>query len=456
MFSKSKRALGVALAAMMIASAFAGCSGGSNTSSAAASGDSSSSADSSASTVEAMTIDDAMKNADKSLGDEGKDSEVKLKVWAPSDAIDVVKKECEAFTKNFSDRKITIEVVAQGESDAATALMNDPDAAADVFGFASDQATKLYPDNYVAKVRLNYAEAIKGITLEGSLDVANFQTSTDDQSYMYAYPETGDNSYVMFYNKSLITEEQMGSLESIMKVCDEKDKNMIIDFANGYYACMVELTGGGTYSLGDNQNQLLNYDKEKIMPVAKAFSNLFANDKHFVSDNVDSVLPSALKNGTALCGVAGPWKTKALKNALGDNYAVCKLPTINVDGKDTQLISMYGYKYMGVNAKTKFPYTAQTLAYYLTSETCQKERMEELGWGPSINSLIESDFIKNDVTLSAIYEQQKNSVPQKDLAGSFWDPTGGFGKYITDKSNDLSDAGIEKAYDSMVTSITAQ
>lgn len=453
MFSKSKKVVGTVLAAVMIASAFAGCAPSGDSSSVASGSES---AASSATEIKAITIDEAMKDADVALGEEGKDSEVTLKVWAPSDAVDMFTKQCKAFTDNFKDRKISIEVVAQGESDAASALMNDPDAAADVFGFASDHASKLYPDKYVAKVRLNYAAAIKETNLQGAIDVATYKTETDDQPYMYSYPETGDNGYVMFYNKSLISAEEMGSMESIMKVCNDKDKNLVINMNNGFYSCIVPLTGEGTYSLDESRHQLLNYDYAKIGPVATAFSKLLANDSHYVNDDVDKVLASALKNETALAGVVGTWKTKAIKNALGDNYAACKLPTINVDGTDTQIKSMYGYKLVGINSKSKFPMTSQTLAYYLTSEACQKERITELGWGPSISTLVDSDAVKNDVALSAMYQQQKYSVPQTGLAGSFWDPTGAFGGYIVNKDKDLSDAGIKKAYDNMVENITAQ
>ena len=116
---------------------------------------------------------------------------------------------------------------------------------------------------------------------------------------------------------------------------------------------------------------------------------------------------------------------------------------------------MYGYKLLGVNSNSKFPLTAQALAYYLTGEKAQTERAQTLGWGPSIQSLVDSDLVKNDVCLSAVYAQQKFSVPQIGLHGSFWDPTGSFGAYIVEKKSDLSEEGIAKAYDDMYTSVTA-
>lgn len=453
MFSKSKRIIGVALAALMVASSFAGCGDNGGSSSTGRTGSTASNASQAA--VEPLTVDQIMADPQLALGDEGKDSQVTLKVWAPNEAIDVFREQCDKFAKSFPDRKVKIELVPQSESEAATALMNDPQEAADVFGFASDQASKLFPEGYVGKVRAQFAQPLRDENLEDCINAASYQRKDDKELSMYAYPETGDNGYVFYYNKSMITEEQMGSMESIMEVCKAKDKNMILNLGDGFYGCIVPLTGGGTYSVGENNNQLLHYDYEKIGPVARAFSDLLAKDKHYINEDPNKILASALKNESALGGVVGPWKSKAIKNALGDNYGVTKLPTIKVDGKDTQIVSMFGYKLMGVNANTKFPLTAHSLAYYLSSEKCQTERMEKLGWGPSIKKLIESDAVKKDETLNAIYAQQEFSVPQTGLVGAFWDPTAGFGKYIIDSTNDLSDAGIKKAYDNMVENITA-
>lgn len=448
MFSKTKKIAGVMLAAAMIVTAFAGCGGNGDDTGSTSSG----STDATQATVEAVTVDEMLADPELALGTEGVDSEVKLKVWAPSDALDVFQAQCDAFAKNFNDqgRKITIEVVQQGESDSAANLMADPDAAADVFGFVSDHASKLYPGGYVAPVRTQYAAAIQESNIEGALSVAK------SEEQLVAFPETGDNGYFIYYNKSLISEEEIQSLESIMEVCNEKDKKFIMNLGNGYYGCVIPLTAGGTYELDADGNQVLNYDKDKTVKVAKAFADLLANDTHYANDDTDKVLASSLRNEQAVAGVSGTWKLKAIQDALGDNFACAKLPTIKVDGEDTQIVSMFGYKLIGVNKNTKYPYTSQALAYYLSGEQCQKERMEQLGWGPSIASLVESEAVQNDTCLSAVYAQQAHSVPQIGLAGSFWDPTGAFGTYVVEKKNDLSEEGIGKAYDNMVTSITAQ
>ena len=119
-----KKIFAVLLASMMAATALVGCGG---------SGDSST----------ASKTESNGNGASATSSDFGDEDNITLKVWAPDKAVSTFEKECEAFKALYPDKKIDITVVAQTEKDAATNLLNDASAAADVFGFASDQLNKL-------------------------------------------------------------------------------------------------------------------------------------------------------------------------------------------------------------------------------------------------------------------------------------------------------------------------
>lgn len=119
-----KKIFAVLLASMMAATALVGCGG---------SGDSST----------ASKTESNGNGASATSNDFGDEDNITLKVWAPDNAVSTFEKECEAFKALYPDKKIDITVVAQTEKDAATNLLNDASAAADVFGFASDQLNKL-------------------------------------------------------------------------------------------------------------------------------------------------------------------------------------------------------------------------------------------------------------------------------------------------------------------------
>lgn len=457
MFKYTKRILGVGLASLMAVSAFAGCGGG-NTSSTDSTGSDApaSSGGSSTATAKQLTIDDIMADASLAMGDE---DNVSLKVWGPQDSLELLKKQCNDFVEKFKKlgKTIKIECVAQGESDAATNVKTDPAKAADVFGFASDQGLDLFKGNYVLPVRASFVDAIKNDTLEGAYSTVLFKGADDESEIPYAYPETGDNGYALFYDKRELTDDDVKTMEGIMKVCNDKKKKFSFNLGDGFYGCVIPFTGGGTLGLSKDMSVMeLNYDYEKVNAVANAFADLCSTSDYFKDENVNQTLVSGFKNGTHIAGVVGSWKIKDIEKVLGENMGVVKLPTINVGGEDKQLISIFGYKNIGVNAKTKYPLTSQSLALYLTSEAAQKERCEEIGWGPSNKKLSESELVTGNVALSAIYEQQKYSLPQINILTAWWTPTGTYGAYIVNPDKKHDDKTMKEQYDNMIENITMQ
>ncbi|MGN1112075.1 MAG: extracellular solute-binding protein [Acutalibacteraceae bacterium] len=439
----------------MAVSAFAGCGGGGTTSSENPSS-SDAPASSGAPAAKQVTIDDIMADANLAMGDE---DNVTLKVWGPQESLELLKKQCDDFVANFKKlgKTISIECVAQGESDAATNVKTDPAKAADVFGFASDQGLDLFKGNYVVPVRNSFVDGIKSNTLEGAYGTVLYKGADDETEIPYAYPETGDNGYALFYDKRELTEDDVKTMEGLMKVCNEKKKKFSFNLGDGFYACVVPFTGGGTLDISEDKSVMkLNYDYDKINAVAKAFVDVCGSSAYFKDENVNQTLVSGFKNGTHIAGVVGSWKIKDIEKVLGENMGVVKLPTINVDGEDKQIISLFGYKHIGVNAKTKYPITSQSLALYLTSEKAQKERCEEIGWGPSNKNLAESELVTGNVALKAIYDQQKYSLPQVNILAAWWTPTGTYGAYLVNPDKNHDDKSMKDAYDNMVENITMQ
>ena len=451
MFSKSKRTLGLILAGLTVVSAFAACAP-------AGEGDTKGTTkakEDEKPKVQSYSVDDVLGDAKIAMADE---DNVKLKVWAPQAALKVFQKECDDFAAAMKklDKTVEIEVVALGEADASSQLITDASVAADVLGFASDQGLNIFKAGLAAPVRQQFVQPIVDSNLKGSTDTIMFKGPDDAEELLYAYPSTGDNGYVLYYDKRVLKEEDAKTLEGILKVAEKEDKTFSMNMGNGYFGCMIPFTGGGTLAMEEDlETQKLNYDYDKIGPVAMAFAEKLTGCSKFISDDVDKTIVSGFKNGTYLGGVTGTWKAKDIEKALGENMGAIKLPTINVDGEDKQIITMFGYKNLAVNAQSKFPVTAQSLAYYLSSEECQKERFEEAGWGPSMTSLVESDEIQNDTVLKAIYAQQEFSVPQKDIVPVWWDPTGAFSGYCANPTEDHSEKEMKKQYDTMVQVIEA-
>lgn len=421
MVNKTKRFCAIALAALMSVSLFAGCTPdeqpGTGNSNASGGGDSS------------------VATGEDPLGGEGANGEISLKVWGPDKAQSLLKEQCARFAEEYKQYgTIKIEVVPQGESDAGTAVLTDASSAADVFGFACDQLDKLVTAGVLLPVSGADAEEVTAMNSEASI-----AASTIDGT-LYAYPETGDNSYCLVYDKACVSDEQAKTLEGVLEACKAANKKFVMDAGNGFYSCMFMFTGGLTVDGFDEDGEtqkFSDYDEAKVVNTMKAFSTLFQKYKDNILLGEVTKVVDGFKSGTAAAGIDGSWNFTSAKDALGENAGFAVLPTINVDGTDTQIVNMFGYKCLGVNGTTKYPNTAIELAKYLTNEQCQQERAEQLNWGPSNKKVAESDVVKNDAALTAILAQANNSVPQVSLSATFWTPMGTMGSKITDFANPL-------------------
>jgi len=426
-----KKILAVLLAAMMTATAFAGCNNGGGQSSGASGDSSATSGDSSAASGGSSEL-----KVDGSFVDEsyfGDEDNITLKVWAPDKAVSLVKDQVSAFQEHYSGKKMTIEVVAQGESDAATQVLNDASVAADVFAFPSDQLNQLVDAKVIAEVA--FADAVKEQNSEDTVTAATMNGT------LFAYPETNDNGYYLVYDNTIVTPEDAKTLEGVLEACKKGGKDFIMDCGDGFYACTFAFTAGAKIDglEKDGTQKFADYNEDDAVKTIMAFAKLMKDYKGtFKSLNVKQVA-SGFTNGTCGAGVDGSWDTEVNKTALGEKFGAAKLPTINVDGTDKQLVSMFGYKYIGVNGSSKFPAASQILALYLSGEECAKQRVESLGWGTSNKAVQESDLVKGNAALNAIKEQAENACVQVNIAPTFWQPMGTLGNKIVADEWDPSD-----------------
>ena len=385
----------------------------------------------------------------------GDENNATLKVWAPDATVDLVKSQVEDFKKAYPNKTFNITVVAQGENDAATQILNDATVAADVFGFPSDQLNKLVEAGVIAPVAfvdqvtaMNDPETIKSGTMKNS----------EGQDTLYAYSETNDNGYYLVYDNTVVSDEQAKTLEGVLEACKTAGKKFIMDVGSGFYGCTFAFTAGALidgFEEEDGMTQkFVEFDEDEAVKTLMAFAKLIKDYKGTFTALDVANINSGFSSGTCGASVDGSWNTATNEEALGDKFGAAKLPTINVDGKDKQLISMFGYKYLGVNGSSQFPRTAQILAYYLHGEECQLQRVEKLGWGPSNITVQQNKLVTDSKVLQAIAEQAENAVVQVNIASTFWSPMGNLGsKLVAGAWNPDDEAATRKLLQETITNV---
>ena len=351
-----------------------------------------------------------------------------LKVWVPDAAVDFTAQQVDAFKAaypEFADMTVNIEPV--GEGDAASKVITDVDAAADVFNFAQDQLARLVAAGAVEVVEENNAEVVKAENDAGSVAAATVGDT------LYAYPLTSDNGYFMYYDKSVVTDPT--DLDAILADCEAAGKSFYMEINSGWYQTAFFFGAGCT----------LTYDSDND-------GNLTACNADYASENGLKALKSMIKlakspafqNGSSVSNatnvgaiVDGTWDAVAAQELFGENYAAAKLPVC--DGY--QLSGFGGFKLLGVKPQEDEAKLAacDALAAWLSSGDVQLARYEALGWGPSNLEAQKSEAVQADVALSALGEQLAFTIPQGQYPGDYWSLATGLGDRIIGKEFDDAD-----------------
>ncbi len=311
----------------------------------------------------------------------------------------------------------TVEGVSEGES--ATQMITSVEDGADIFCFAQDQLSRLVMAGALNQLGTATAAEVTAMNDAGAVAAASVGGA------LYCYPLTSDNGYFMFYDKSVIPEADLDSLEAIVADCEAAGKmfsfelegsawyNAAFFFATG---CVSEWTtdlDGNFTAVNDTYNSDAGLIAMKGMQ--KLVKSSCYNNSSAHADFA-AAIPSAVV-------ISGTWGTSIAQEALGDNFAATDLPSFEVDGTSYHLSSFSGNKLMGVKPQNDAKKAAvlQKLALYLTGEACQQQRFAQFGWGPSNLNVQGTDAVKSDIALSALAMQSEYATPQGQIHGSWWD-----------------------------------
>ena len=336
-----------------------------------------------------------------------------IKIWVAENVAEFTKAKAEQFIKdNEKFSGYTIKVEAVGEGDAASNMITDVQAGADIYGFAQDQLARLVAAGAIAPVPADIAS-----TVSSENDAESVAAATIGD-VLYCYPTTSDNGYFLYYDKSVVTDPT--SVDAILKDCEAAGKGFYFEINSGWYQTAFFFGTGCTLTYETDTTGAFtacnaDYASENGLAALKA---MIALHKSPIFNNGSSISNAA--NVAAI--VDGTWDSGAAKDLFGENYACAKLPKITVDGKEYQLGGFSGYKLMGVKPQEEVGKLAvcNALAAYLTSEEVQIDRYNEVGWGPSNKKAQENDVVKADEALSALRDQLPFDMPQGQYPGEYW------------------------------------
>ena len=305
---------------------------------------------------------------------------------------------------NFNAR---IEIVSEGK--AIGDIEGKPtNSWPDVFCFAQDQLARAVKGNMLHTLN---NDSVTAITSGNSADTVE---ATKIGSTIRAFPMTADNGYYMYYDKRVVKEEHLGSLEDILSdVEGYTDSNGI----GRKFAMLLSATGGGWYAssffyaTGCKSEWVTNenggfttyedtFRSDAGVKALQGMQKILKSKAHEDSDKAatfSAAIPSAVV-------ISGIWDYNTAKDALGDNLGIAPLPSFTVGTEKFQLVSYLGHKLVGIKPQGDAvrAYYLQKLVTYLTGAECQLERFKQLGWGPSNTTLQSNSDVLASAALNAL------------------------------------------------------
>ena len=382
---------------------------------------------------------------------------VSLRVWGGEEDQNLLKELVEKYKKTYPDQKFDIEIGVESESTAKDTVLTDVEAAADVFAFASDQIVDLNNAKALANIEdmdaalQNYAKKsvadIKAANGDGSVEAASIDGK------LMAFPMTGGNGYFLYYDSSVISDEDAATWDTLLAAADKAGKKVGMTLASGWYNASFFYGAGFTTGLNDDGTTAIDIngtskDGYTGVQVTQSMLNI-ASNKAFMAI-ADGDVSNQIAGGTLAAVISGTWDAENAQKVFGDGYAAAKLPTYTLDGKQVQQGSVSGYKFLGVNAYSKNVGWATVLAEFLTNEESQATRFEQRQLAPTNKKVAASDEVSKNVAIAASAAQDAYGVIQT-VSAKYWDPAKTFGEMIAQGSISATDEkAIQDALDTMV------
>lgn len=341
-----------------------------------------------------------------------------ITVWSPQEDQDTgwLSEQCEAFNAAHPNWDITFEYGVCAEGDAKSTVTTDVEGSADVYMLANDNIPDLVAANALAELGGSYLDYV---TTTNSDSIVASVTYNDA---VVAFPFTS-NTWFMYYDTSVYSEDDIKSLDTML----EKGK-VSFPLSNSWYIASFYAANGCTlFGDGTDAAAGIDFSGDKAAAVTDYLVDLAANP-NFINDQ-DGAGIAGLRDGSVNAMFSGTWDAEGVKEALGDNFGVAALPSVNINGTEGQMKSFVGSKAIGVNPNAENMQVAMALAQYLAGEEAQTAHYEMRNILPTnTNVVIDDDPIATAV--SKVMTDTSIMQPLVSEMGNYWSPAENMGKNI--------------------------
>ena len=381
-------------------------------------------------------------------------TDISLKVWCPQNQVDpgIMADQQAQFAAEHPEWNITWTTEIVGEDNCKTELLKDVDAGADVFFFASDQLIEMVDAGAIARLGGSAEQMVKDEIAESVRATVMVGDAT------YAIPFT-HNTFYMFYDKTLLSEDDVTSLEKIMaKNTADNVYNFYFESSGGW-KLGAYYYGAGLTVFGPEGNDLsvgCNWNSDTGVAVTEYLIDLINNPKCAYDGEIS--VTELIEDHRLGAWFDGSWNAAQYSDILGDDLGLAIIPTFNPDGNDYQMKGFYSSKAIGVNAHTKNMAAAVAFATFLANEEQQTVRFERSQQTPAnIKAASAESVLADPLTMVLIEESNNASVMQPThsvFSTRYWTYANAIPTEI--RSGVLNKNNVKEKLDAFVEAMTAE
>ena len=361
--------------------------------------------------------------------------------------MDIMKQAMEDFSELHKDEaEFTFTFGEESEVSCKATILENPEAAADIFFYTDDQFEDLYRAGTLLELTEDTDQVLEAM---GGPD-SGVAAACTREDRLYSYPFSAGNGYFLYYRPSYFSETDIATMDRLLNAAEKAGKYITMELTNGWYLySFFKGAGLGLHFDSEHDKNYCNWNtkagKYTGADVVEALLRLVKREG-YLSLSDDEFLKAA-QNGTVIAAVSGPWNLENLEKIWPGDVATAKLPTYTLKGDQVQMCSFMGYKLAGVNNYTKEPHWAMQAAEFMTGKDIQLKRFKKIGECPANQEAASSPEVMSSPVVRALAEQAKYGYSQ-NVGELYWDAAELLGASIAAGNPD--DMDIQILLDRMV------
>ena len=279
---------------------------------------------------------------------------------------------------------------------------NDPKKT-DIFFFSDNSLNTLVTEGKLAKIN----DKLKSFSLHSdsneSIRACNYREK------QYGFPMSSCKGDIMVYDKRFYSDDEIFQLEEMIKKASAARKSFFYQLSDPYFSAEIFLAAG-CEPVFDGKSQVIGYNTDEGLSAAHTICALAGYEgKGLMGSGDINALQNGLKSGKICAAIITADQIDVVKKAIGeDNTGIAPLPSVMIEKESVPMHSFSGFEIVGIDPKSKYPFTSQLFAYYISRPRSQIGMYYAMGTIPSVD-VSEYLAIAQDPLFAAVSEQAEYS-----------------------------------------------